>query len=66
MLKINLKKGYKRPSKSSPALDRIEPNKGYIKDNVVWISYRANTIKNNLTLEEMKLLLKNWKKQLKE
>jgi len=41
-------------------LDRIEPNLGYVFGNVQIISYRANTIKNSATLEEMALIVKNW------
>ena len=42
----------------SPSLDRIDPTKGYVKGNVWIISYRANTIKNNATHEELKLVTK--------
>jgi len=38
-------------------LDRIDNNKGYIKDNVWVISRKANTIKNNASLEELKALV---------
>jgi len=48
------------------SLDRIDPNNGYIKGNVQIISHRANTIKNNLTFEEMYLLLYNWKNIINE
>lgn len=41
----------------SPSLDRIDNTKGYIKSNVCVISWRANRIKNNGTLEEFELLL---------
>ena len=46
---------------TSPSLDRLDSSKGYTKDNVWIISHRANTIKNNSTLEEFELILKNWK-----
>jgi hypothetical protein len=42
----------------SPSLDRIDPTKGYTKGNVWIISHRANTIKNNATHEELKLVTK--------
>ena len=36
------------------SLDRIIPGKGYIHGNVVLCTKRFNTIKNSITLEEMK------------
>jgi len=41
---------------NSPSLDRIDPAKGYVKDNVWIISHRANAIKNNASHEELKLV----------
>lgn len=38
---------------NSPTLDRIDSSKGYVKDNVWVISYKANTIKSNATPEEL-------------
>ena len=40
----------------SPSLDRIDPNRGYTKDNIIVMSYRANRIKNDATKEEIKKL----------
>lgn len=37
----------------SPSLDRIIPELGYVKGNVVFISNVANTIKNNATEKEL-------------
>lgn len=37
----------------SPSLDRIEPNKGYVRGNVVVISVKANAIKSDATVEEI-------------
>lgn len=36
-----------------PSLDRWDCSKGYVPGNVVVISYRANTLKNNATAEEL-------------
>lgn len=40
------------PSDHSPSLDRIEPELGYVPGNVAIISFRANQIKSNGTIEE--------------
>ena len=42
-------------------LDKIDPKKGYVVGNVQIVSYRANTLKNSATLDELKLIVKNWK-----
>jgi hypothetical protein len=41
-------------------LDKIDPDKGYVLGNVQIVSFRANTLKNSATLEELKLIVKNW------
>jgi hypothetical protein len=41
---------------TSPSLDRIIPELGYTKGNVQVISWRANWLKNNATLEEIRSL----------
>lgn len=40
----------------SPSLDRIIPEKGYVKGNIIVVSLKANTMKNNATIEEIKKL----------
>jgi hypothetical protein len=39
--------------RETPSLDRIIPELGYVKNNVVFISHRANSIKNNATEREL-------------
>lgn len=46
---------------SAPTLDRIDNNKGYTKGNVRVISYRANTLKTNSTIEELEKVLADMK-----
>jgi len=43
----------KGPGDMSPSLDRIDPKLGYVKDNVMIISMKANKIKSDATLEEI-------------
>lgn len=42
---------------AAPSLDRIIPEKGYVKGNVVVVSMKANRIKNDATIEELKEVL---------
>jgi hypothetical protein len=41
------------PSPNSPSIDRLRPELGYVKGNVVVISNRANTIKQNASSAEI-------------
>jgi hypothetical protein len=48
--------GQGHPDKQAAALDRIIPELGYVKENVVFISQWANTIKSNATEKELYLV----------
>jgi hypothetical protein len=43
------------------SLDKIDPTKGYVPGNVQILSFRANSLKADSSLEELELLVKNWK-----
>lgn len=43
---------------NSPSLDRFIPELGYVKSNIQVISFRANWIKQNATLQEVEALAK--------
>ncbi|MFW6047015.1 MAG: hypothetical protein ACOCP4_04460 [Candidatus Woesearchaeota archaeon] len=47
------------PLDSSPSLDRTNPKKGYTKENVRTISNRANRLKFNYNINEIKLILRD-------
>ncbi len=46
----------KRDPDHHPSLDRFDNTKGYTKDNVNVISFRANHLKNDATIEEIQAL----------
>jgi DNA-binding CsgD family transcriptional regulator len=48
-------------SDSSLSVDRIDPNKGYTQDNITLVSFRANKIKTNATLDEIESVLNYYK-----
>lgn len=41
-------------SKNSPTIDRIDNSKGYVPGNVVVVSFRANTIKSDATVSDLR------------
>ncbi len=43
---------------NSISFDRIDSTKGYSRDNVIVISYRANKIKSNASLDELREIVK--------
>lgn len=42
----------------SPSLDRIVPELGYIKGNVVVVSWRVNRLRSNATIDDLEIVLK--------
>lgn len=46
----------------APSLDKLIPSLGYVKGNISVISYRANHIKNNMTLKEI-IKMAEWAKK---
>ncbi len=59
-LKLESQIGKGKSTDCSPTLDKIIPEKGYVKGNVWVVSMKANRMKNDSSLEEMKLLVENW------
>jgi hypothetical protein len=64
VLGIELCKGDGKVIDNSPSIDRIDSNKGYIPGNIMVISYRANCIKHNGTIEEHQKIVDYMKKFL--
>ena len=48
--------GNRQAAQDSPSLDRIEPNVGYVKGNVVVVSWRANSLKKDASVAELQAL----------
>lgn len=61
-LGMELKVGQRYCNSNSPTIDRIDNTKGYIKGNIIVVSHKANTIKNNATLEELNKVAEFYKK----
>ena len=53
ILGIRIEANERRWQDSSPSIDRIVPERGYVKENVQIISARANRIKNDATVDEL-------------
>jgi len=53
VLGIEITKENRRASDTSATIDRIDNNKGYIRGNVLIISYRANSIKRDGSMDEL-------------
>ena len=66
-LKIKMEKGTEGVSTfCSPSIDRINPNLGYIKGNVQWVSFLANLIMSNATADQVIMVGEYFKKITKE
>lgn len=51
---------------NSPSLDRIIPSNGYVKNNIIVISQKANQIKNSANVNELRLVYEFYKKLIGE
>ena len=64
VLGIKLESGTKKYHDNSPSLDRVVPELGYVPGNIVVMSFRANRIKGDASVEEMETVLSWLKKRL--
>lgn len=59
VLGVSLLQSKNKASDNSPSLDRIDNTKGYIKGNVRVISWKANRLKNDASLEELQKIVED-------
>lgn len=66
VLGIPLKTGGRRRAEigNSPSVDRVDNRLGYVKGNVRVISHRANAIKSDATLDELKRICRYVRKSI--
>lgn len=58
LLGTTLNRDYEGDRQDSPSLDKVVPSKGYVKGNIRVISDKANRMKQDITLEFAKTLIK--------
>lgn len=56
-MKLVYQRGKAGPLPSSPTLDRVDNDKGYVRGNVRVISHRANALKSDGTLAELEAVV---------
>ena len=55
-IELQMHSGYAQDS--SPSIDRVIPSKGYVKGNCFIISYKANRMKQDNTLDDLEKIVK--------
>lgn len=48
--------------RNSPSLERVDNSRGYTRDNVIIVSYRANRLKSDASLEELEALARFYRR----
>ena len=64
-VKMETTKLHSKNSDFSPSFDRIYPKQGYTKGNVIVISNKANRIKTDATVEQIRKVADFYEKLLK-
>lgn len=66
VLGIEIKQNIGKCADNSPSLDKIIPKNGYVKTNIKVISWKANSIKRDSSVEELEKTIKYIKESLEE
>lgn len=64
VLGLKLQTNNDRAAANSPSLDRLVPERGYVNGNVVVVSNRANTIRGDATVPELRRIYLWYRKRL--
>ena len=59
LLNVPLDYGVSESNDFSPSIDRIDPTKGYVKDNIQVLSFLANRMKNSATPDQLLTFARN-------
>ncbi len=54
VLGVKLERGMKSRTDASPSLDRIIPENGYVRGNIIVVSWRANFLKSDGSVDELR------------
>jgi len=65
VLGIKLETGDRKSHGNAPSIDRIDNSKGYIKENIMIVSNRANILKKDASIDEL-IMIRNFYRELKE
>ena len=52
--------GLRKAQPDSPSLDRLDNSFGYVKGNILVVSWRANKLKADAEFQELQRLVNNW------
>ena len=63
---MKIAKLFANDSNYSPSFNRIDPIKGYTKNNIVIVSNRANRIKSDATVDEIRKVADFYERLLKD
>lgn len=58
ILKVPFVWGTRKDKEFSPSIDRMIPEKGYVKGNIKFICYKANRIKSDSTIDILQKLIR--------
>ena len=63
-IKMQISKFGSKNNDLTPSIDRIDPKKGYVKENLIVVSMKANRIKTDATVEEIRKVADFYEKLL--